>query len=71
MYELIKRLSVKQIAFEQVPPFLLALTIAELFFKFHSFLMETGGFLLTWFLLDAALSMLRKRFNPPQTDIVS
>lgn len=39
--------------------------------SFHSFLMETGGFLLTWFLLDAALSMLRKRFNPPQTDIVS
>lgn len=70
MYELIRRLSVKQIAFEQLPPFLLALIIAELFYKFHSFLLETGGFLLTWFFLDAALSAFRKRFKPPETDIV-
>lgn len=71
MYDLIRRLSVKQIAFEQVPPFFLALVIAELFYKFHSFLLETGGFLLTWFVLDAAFSALRNLFKRPGADAAS
>ena len=47
MYELIRRLSLKQLTFEQLPVLLLALTIAEVFYKFHSFLLETGAFLVT------------------------
>jgi hypothetical protein len=32
--------------------FSLAFIIAELFYKFHSFALETAAFLVTWYLLD-------------------
>jgi hypothetical protein len=53
MYELIRRLTVRQLAFEQLPLLAIALGIAEVFYKFHSFLLETGAFLLTWLALGA------------------
>jgi hypothetical protein len=43
---------------EQGPAFLLALTVAELFYKFHSFLLETISFLATWFVLDFVIQHL-------------
>lgn len=64
MYELIRRLSLKQLTLEQLPIFLVALTLAELFYKFKSFLLETGAFLLTWFVLGAVYAGLRKLFAP-------
>ena len=60
MYELIRRLSVRQLALEQLPLLLVALGIAEMFYKFHSFLLETGAFLITWLLLGALHGALRK-----------
>ncbi len=71
MYDLIRRLTLRQLALEQVPPFFVALVIAELFYKFHSFLLETGGFLLTWFVLDAAYSSLRRLVQRNQADAAS
>ena len=68
MYELFRRLNSKQLAFEQLPVFLVALTIAELFYKFHSFLLETGAFLLTWYVLGAAYAGLRTALAPAKTD---
>ena len=59
MYELIRRLSVRQLALEQLPLLLTALGIAELFYKFHSFLLETGAFLLTWLALGALYAGLK------------
>ena len=53
MYELIRRLTVRQLTLEQLPLLLIALAIAEMFYKFHSFLLETGAFLLTWLALGA------------------
>lgn len=67
MYELIRRLTLKQLTMEQLPVFLVSLVIAELFYKFHSFLLETGAFLVTWCLLDAVYSALRARFAPAST----
>ena len=64
MYELIRRLTVRQLAVEQVPILVIALGIAETFYKFHSFLLETGAFLLTWLALDALYSALRALFSP-------
>lgn len=66
MYELIRRLTPKQLALEQLPIFLLALTLAELFYKLKSFLLETAAFLLTWFVLGAAYAGLRRWFSPAQ-----
>jgi hypothetical protein len=59
MYELIRRLTVRQLTLEQLPLLLISLGIAEVFYKFHSFLLETGAFLLTWFALGALYSGLR------------
>ena len=53
MYSLIQALPLRRLVLEQGPALLLSLVIAELFYKFHSFLLETGAFLLTWFVLGA------------------
>lgn len=53
MYTLLRLLSLKRLAFEQVPALTCAWIVAELFFKFHSFTLECAGFLATWFILDA------------------
>jgi hypothetical protein len=62
MYELIRRLTVRQLTLEQLPLLLASLGIAEVFYKFHSFLLETGAFLLTWFALGALYAGLRSIF---------
>lgn len=53
MFSLFRSLSVKQSLTQQLPALLTSLWIAELFYKFHSFLLECGAFLATWFVLDA------------------
>lgn len=62
MYELLRRLTVRQLALEQLPILLLALGLAEMFYKFHSFLLEAGAFLLTWLALGALHAALRTLF---------
>ena len=64
MYELIRRLTLKQLTLEQLPIFLVALTIAELFYKFKSFLLETGAFLVTWFVLGALYAGVKALLRP-------
>ena len=55
MLALVRRLSWLELARVQLPALLAALAIAELFYKFHSFLLEAIAFLATWALLEAAL----------------
>ncbi len=38
-----------------------SLLITELFYKFHSFTLETAGFLTTWCVLDAIVNYARDR----------
>jgi hypothetical protein len=64
VYELIRRLTLKQLTLEQLPIFLVALTIAELFYKFKSFLLETGAFLVTWFVLGALYAGVKGLLRP-------
>mgnify|MGYP003460437861 FL=1 len=52
MYTLLRSLSLKRVLSEQLPALGLALLIAEVFYKFHSFLLECTAFLATWFVLD-------------------
>jgi hypothetical protein len=63
MYELIRRLTARQLTFEQLPLLLISLGIAEFFYKFHSFLLETGAFLVTWFALGALYAGLKSLLN--------
>ena len=60
MYRLIRGRSLKDISVDAVP-LGVALVIAELFFKWHSFTLECAGFLATWFALDWGWSKLAPR----------
>jgi hypothetical protein len=52
VYSLIRALPLRRLVLEQGPALALSLVIAEMFYKFHSFLLETGAFLVTWLVLD-------------------
>ncbi len=62
MYTLIRSLSWSRILTEQLPVLLMAMFCAESFYKFHSFVLECGAFLLTWFLIDAVYQFVRRQF---------
>ena len=68
MYALISRLPARQLLVRHAPTLVGALAIAEMFYKWHSFLLETGGFLVTWYLLDAGVSFVERKLkgDPPQ-----
>lgn len=67
MYSLIRVLPAKQLAYEQVPALVIAWFIAELFYKFHSFTLECGAFLATWFVIDALIQVVvRPLFDRPE-----
>jgi hypothetical protein len=68
MYDLIRRLSLTQLTREQLPLLMTALVIADLFYKFHSFLLETGAFLLTWYALGGLYSAVKSGFKAPKED---
>jgi hypothetical protein len=61
MYALISRLPPRQLLLRHAPTLLGALAIAEMFYKWHSFLLEAGGFLVTWYVLDALVSFLERK----------
>ena len=62
MYSLIRDTGVKAALRQEAVPLLLSFGVAETFYKFHSFALETGAFLLTW----GAVSYLASRFLKPQ-----
>ncbi|MBB4304122.1 hypothetical protein GGD81_003178 [Rhodobium orientis] len=58
MFTLFKSLTLRQALFNQAPVLIASLAIAEMFYKFHSFLLESLAFLATWFVLDLVVSVL-------------
>lgn len=63
MYSLIRALPGRRLLSEQLPAFGSSLIVAELFYKFHSFLLETAAFLATWFVVDLVLSSVMQRMR--------
>jgi len=63
MYALISRLPARQLLVRHAPTLVGALAIAEMFYKWRSFLLEAAGFLVTWYLLDAAVSYVERRLG--------
>ena len=59
MYTLIRSLPLRQLLLEQAPAIGTSLLIAELFYKFHSFLLEALAFLGTWYAIDAGIRFVR------------
>ncbi len=64
MFTLLKSLRSRQVYLSEPASFVLALVIAELFYKFHSFLLETGAFLVTWFVLGFVIHTVAGRVSP-------
>jgi hypothetical protein len=64
MYKLTHNLTVSELFKRQLPVFVVAFVIAELFYKFHSFILETGAFLITWYVLDALVQGIVSRRAP-------
>lgn len=62
MYAILKSLTLRELALEQLPAFATALVTAELFYKFHSFTLECLAFVATWYVADAGLALLRRAF---------
>jgi hypothetical protein len=50
MYTLVNKLSLRSFLSYEMPALLLSWIIAEVFYKFGSFTLETGAFLVTWYL---------------------
>jgi hypothetical protein len=61
MYQLIHSLTASELFKRQVPVFLVAFVVAELFYKFHSFTLECIAFLVTWYVLDLVVHLVLPR----------
>ena len=52
MYSFLRTLSPRRLLTEQAPVMVTSLLVAEVAFKFHSFVLEAAAFLATWYVLD-------------------
>ena len=68
LYSLIKLNSRKTVLQHELPSFIVALIIAQLFFKWGSFTLELVGFIATWYVLGFAINLLTRttRKSNPQ-----
>jgi hypothetical protein len=60
MFTLLRMLPMNRLLIEQLPAFAISFIIAEMFYKFHSFMLETGAFLVTWFVIDGVIQLVKK-----------
>lgn len=67
MYQLIRCRTLRALSTDTAPPLFVALLLAELFYKWHSFTLECVGFLATWFLLDWLWTSLLSRARSEST----
>jgi hypothetical protein len=61
MYSYVKTVGVPTFVMREAPAFAASFVIAELFYKFHSFTLETGAFLATWYVLSWLSSAVTRR----------
>ena len=64
MYQLIHNLTASELFKRQVPVFLVAFLVAEVFYKLKSFTLECIAFLITWYVLDAIVQWVMPRKAP-------
>ena len=65
MFTLIRHLTARQLLLNQLPIFGTSLLIAEVFYKFHSFALESVAFLCTWYVLDLVFNKALEIFLRP------
>jgi len=67
MFTLIRMLSWRELLVARLPAFLAALVIAETFYKFRSFLLETAAFLVTWYVIDGLATVIERALTRSRT----
>jgi hypothetical protein len=67
MFTLLRAFKDRHVYLSEPASFVAALAIAELFYKFKSFLLETGAFLVTWFVLGAIVHAVARLVLPKLT----
>ncbi len=68
MHQMIKSQGLRRFLIKEAPSGLLALLIAELFYKFHSFVLECIGFLATWYVLSLVIDVITRSFARSDTE---
>jgi hypothetical protein len=63
MHQMIKSKGLRRFLIEEAPSGVAALVIAELFYKFHSFVLECVAFLATWYVLSFLLDLATRSFS--------
>ena len=58
MYSYVKTIGVPAVLVREAPAFAVSFVIAEMFYKFGSFTLETGAFLVTWYALSFLQSVV-------------
>jgi len=66
MFSYVKQVGISTALSQEAPAFLASFVIAEVFYKFHSFTLETLAFLATWGVIDAAIQVVRHLFTAPR-----
>ena len=66
MFTLIRSLGFRAALQKEATPLSISLVIAQLFFQFHSFILECVAFLATWFAVSWSVSVVMERWmrNP-------
>ena len=67
MFTLIRMLSWRELLIARLPALVAAFVIAEMFYKFHSFVLETGAFLVTWYVIDGLATLVERALARPRT----
>ena len=60
MYTLLRNVRLRKQWLVEGPSLLIAMLIAEMFYKFHSFTLECVAFLATWVMVSYFLSLARR-----------
>jgi hypothetical protein len=60
MLSLISHVPTRRLLLRDAPTMVSSLFVADLFYKWHSFLLEAGGFLLTWLVLDVLVTAMQR-----------
>lgn len=67
MFTLIRSFGFRKALQREATPLTLSLAIAELFFHFHSFILECVAFMATWYVLSWAATCVMERW--PRTKL--
>lgn len=59
MFSTLRRMTPREAYRVELPSFVSSLLVAEAFYRFHSFVLEAGAFLATWFVFGAGLAALQ------------